>query len=258
LSSSADADDRRKVAEAFAGHAKAEPTLVKLLADADAGVRANAAWALATVGGAGAINGLATAVRDVDVAVAGNAALALARATTRAKQPSSATAPLCGALSDFRSYVRAAALTGLRENAQSCPAPKRGRADVIRHILRRDKSWRTRLAAAKLVAARKAQGAAGDLDKRALARCAAEDRDAGVAAQCARTGPVAARSAERHEVLVYVVPDGKTAPSPRAPFALVFADDAMRLGVADRRGAAFEIAAPEGALSLAVPAALAR
>src|SRR5690606_30605395 len=79
LSRGPDVDDRRKVAEALAGHPKQESALIALVADPDATVRANAAWSLAKVGGAAAIPKLASAVSDLDVAVAGNAAAALAR-----------------------------------------------------------------------------------------------------------------------------------------------------------------------------------
>ena len=60
------------------------------------------------------------------------------------------------------------------------------------------------------------------------------------------------------DVAVYVVPDGRNAPLPRAPFALVRADGLLRLGLADRRGEIFEAGTPRGTIRLAVPAALAR
>jgi HEAT repeat protein len=253
LSSTTDVDDRRKVAEALGGHPKAASTLVALLGDPDAAVRANAAWSLTKTGGAAALPSLSKAVADLDIAVAGNAAAALARAAARAKRPTLAVKPLCAALGDFRGYVRAAALSGLRELGKTCPKP-----ETVRRVLKRDKSWRARLAAARLLEARRKPGKAGELDRRALARCAAEDRDAGVAAQCAGRGAPLGSSKDTHDVMVYVVPDGKTSPSPGAPFALVLADGSMRLGVADRRGALFELGAPAGTISLAVPAALAK
>ncbi len=259
LSRGSDVDDRRKVAEALAGHPGSEATLLASLADADAGVRANAAWSLTRVGGAAAVPKLAVALGDVDVAVAGNAAIAIARAAASAKKPQMAVKPLCAALEDFRGYVRAGALTGLHEIRRTCAKP-----DVIRRVLRHDRSWRARLAAAKLLhlhlaSAKPSTGtsSAEELDRRALARCASEDRDASVAFQCARPAAPTPSSGITHGVLVYVVPNGKTAPIPRAPFALVLADGSMRLGVADRRGAFFESAAPAGSLTLAVPAALA-
>ncbi len=61
----------------------------------------------------------------------------------------------------------------------------------------------------------------------------------------------------KHAVTVFVTPDGASGPVPRAPFALVVADGTIRAGLADRRGAVFEPAAPDGGLELTVPAALA-
>ncbi len=252
LALSTHVDDRRKVAEALAGHSKAEPVLLKLLGDPDAGVRANAAWSLGQVGVGPSLSKLAALVSDLDVAVAGNAGVALARAATRAKRPETARKALCGALTDYRSYVRASALTGLRELGVSCPSQ-----EPVRHVVRRDPSWRARLAAARLLSSVKVTGKDAELNRRALTRCAAEDRDAAVAKACGAS-PSASPPRERHEVLVYVVPDGKTTPTPGAPFALVLADGSLRLGIADRRGALFERAAPAGVLELAVPAALAR
>jgi hypothetical protein len=51
---------------------------------------------------------------------------------------------------------------------------------------------------------------------------------------------------------------GSAEPAPRAPFALLRADGLMRLGLTDRRGEVFELDAPRGYVSLAVPAPLAR
>ncbi|HZO16139.1 MAG TPA: hypothetical protein VFB62_22850, partial [Polyangiaceae bacterium] len=154
---------------------------------------------------------------------------------------------LCGALGDYRAYVRANALAGVRAASIACDE------GAARRLLRRDRAWRVRHAAAALLRARVATTKDNKLDVRALARCAAEDRDAAVAARCSED-PRAASG--HHDVLVYVVPDGETVPIARAPFALVLADGSMRLGVSDRRGALFEQKAPAGQLELAVPAAL--
>ncbi len=299
LTKSPDVDDRRKVAEALAGHADHEPSLLALLRDPDATVRANATWSLGSKGSAAAIKPLQGLLTDLDVSVAGNATIALARVGARNKQPAPPTSPpptatpstagssaagsstagatnaappagaanaappagpaaaLCAVLSDYRPYVRAGALAGLRLLGSGCAAGK------IRHLLARDRSWRARLAAAELLlavsrSAPSPAAASNDavLDRRALTRCAVEDRDASVAARCAEK-TTQASTAITHEVLVYVVPDGKTAPVARAPFALALSDGTMRLGVADRRGALFERSAPDGPLTLAVPAALA-
>ncbi len=241
-----DPDDRRKVAEALAGQKRGEPPLLGLLADADPAVRANAAWSLGTVGQPASLAPLVEAVGDLDVGVAGNAAVSLARVAKRSKQTDKAVAALCAALGDYRAYVRAGALAGLRILGARCEG------GTVRHLLLHDDSWRVRLAAAQLL-----RQSDDTLDRRALWRCAVEDRDATVARRCEREPSAAPRAPASHDVMVYVVPDGKTAPEPRAPFALVLPDGRMRLGVADRRGALLEHDAPAGDLALAVPAALA-
>jgi HEAT repeat protein len=246
LSKSSDPDDRRKVAEALGGHASGEKGLVTLLRDPDPAVRANAAWSLGRVGSSRSLTSLGPLLRDLDVAVAGNAALALAKLAARHRGSANAKL-LCGALNDYRPYVRANALAGMRIAGVSCDD------SAGRRLLRRDRAWRVRYSAAGLLRSRAASSKDSRLDVRALARCASEDRDAAVAARCREDSP---QPAGAHDVLVYVVPDGETAPVPRAAFALVLADGAMRLGVADRRGALFEEKAPNGRIELAVPAAL--
>src|SRR5690606_26241007 len=107
-----------------------------------------------------------------------------------------ATSALCDSLADYRPYVRASALSGLRIAGQRCGGRAIG-------LLLRDRSWRVREAAARLL-----HGAGGDPDaRRALWRCAVEDRDAAVAAVCA-AAPKAPQG--RDDVLVYVVPHGAT------------------------------------------------
>jgi hypothetical protein len=202
------------------------------------------------VGGAASLPVLVAALQDLDAAVAGNAGTALARAAARAKRAGDAEKALCGALADYRPYTRAAALGGMKLLGSSCDPT------AVRHILRRDRSWRVRLMAARLLRARAgmATGEEAAASARALARCSLEDRDATVAAACASDGPAPNGA---HDLLVFVVPDGKTVPMARAAYALVLPDGTMRLGVADRRGAVFERAAPGGRVELAVPAALA-
>ncbi len=121
----------------------------------------------------------------------------------------------------------------------------------------RDPSEAARLAAADYLA--RAVARAGDkadaADVRALSRCASEERDAAVATRCGAPLEVPAGTAD---VAVYVVPDGRSVPLARAPFALVRADGLVRLGLADRRGELFESGAPRGTIRLAVPAALVR
>jgi hypothetical protein len=121
-------------------------------------------------------------------------------------------------------------------------------------MLARDPSAVVRAAVATLIqgiveAKRERQ----DVD--ALARCAADEPDGSVAATCIESldhpgepiGPVT----------IYVVPEGRRHPVPRAPFALVRPDGLMRLGLADRRGVVREAKSPRGELRLEVPAPLA-
>jgi len=243
-------DDRRKIAEALAGHPEAAPTLRRLAADADPGVRASAAWSLGAVGGKDAFPQLGAMLKDPDVAVAGNAAGAIGRVAARATDPASAAKLLCPALADARPYVRANSLAALSVAAARCDRA------LPRDLLARDPAEAVRLAAADHLArgAQKPDPEAA-ADARALARCAGEDRNASVALRCSK--PAAAPTGT-DDVAVFVVPDGRSAPLPRAPFALVRADGLMRLGTADRRGQLFEAAAPSGPIRLAVPAPLAR
>ncbi|AUX40913.1 phosphohydrolase [Sorangium cellulosum] len=256
MASAAPIDDRRKIAEALAGHAGhpgAAAALRKLAGDPDPGVRANAVWSLGAIGDKDALPLLLPLVKDPDAAVAGNAAGALGRLAGRA--PASApraAAALCAAFSDARPYVRANALAGLTVSGARCDGA------AARDLLARDPAEAVRLAAADHLAQ-----VGGEDGRRALARCASEDRNATVAARCAHAAPPRAPPSGAEDVVVFVVPfdagrgdAGRDAPVPRAPFALVRADGLMRLGVADRRGELFERAAPRGPLRLAVPAPL--
>ncbi len=249
-------DDRRKVAEALAGHPAMEAALSKLAEDVDPGVRANAVWSLGVIGKRANAPIVERLVKDPDVAVAGNAAAALGRIAAREGDPGLAKEALCAALAQERPYVRANALAGASIAGARCDP------DQARDRLARDPSEAVRIAAADFLG--RAIAAAGDkaidLDKRALIRCAGEDRNASVALRCSRAlapGPKADK-VELDDVAVYVVPDGRSQPGPRAPFALVRPDGILRLGLADRRGEVFEIKVPRGTLRLTVPAALAR
>jgi len=266
-----DGDDRRKIAEATAGFAsrgeaaqRAGASLaLKLLADPDPSVRANAAWALGKVGKRSDAAVLSARLADVDVAVAGNAAAALGRLATRGRTPRSPerlveprfVKPLCEALGDYRSYVRVNALASLRVIGARCPDGRE------RRLLRRAPNWRVRAAVADLlhrgiaVPGAAADGAALAADRRVLRSCVLEERDATVARHC-RDGRRAAEATDGG-IMVYVVPDGRTDPEPRVAYALALPDGMLRLGIADRRGSLFEQEPPAGQLSLAIPAALA-
>ncbi len=243
-------DDRRKVAEALAGHPEAASVLVPLLGDADPGVRANAAWSLGAVGKKDAVAALARAVTDPDVAVAGNAAGALGRIAAREGTPADVQASLCRAATEPRPYVRANAVVALGLAGASCEA------GLVVGLLHRDRSEAVRLAAAEALWRDVSRSTNGkETERRALARCAGEDRNATVANRCARP-PLRGQGTD--DVLVFVAPDGQDEPLARAPFALVREDGLLRMGITDRRGAFFEFAVPKGTIRLAVPAQLAR
>ena len=248
-------DDRRKVAEALAGHPESLSVLVPLLGDADPGVRANAAWSLGTVGKRPELGALTKLIVDPDVAVAGNAAASLGRIAARLSAGADVREALCRATADPRPYVRANAVVALGLAGGACDA------SVLEALLIRDRSEAVRLAGAAyfwrtLGAVAPADAAAKEAPRRALLRCASEERNATVAQRCSR--PPQALSEQTDDVLVFVAPDGKDEPLGRAPYALLRADGLMRMGIADRRGALFELGAPKGTIRLAVPAQLAR
>jgi hypothetical protein len=247
--------DRAKIAEALGGHPGESAALAGLLGDAAAAVRANAVWAVATSNG-GDANLLSASIRllaDSDLDVAANAAAAVALVGRRlgGTDRSRARSALCSSLGDWRPYVRANALAGLALLATRCEGGARER-----DLLAQDRSDAVRRAAARLlflVAATADDVGAGE-DARALSRCAAEDKSGMVAGACSGATPLPEQG---EPVVVFVVPDGQTSPVPRAAFSLLRADGLLRSGLADRRGAVFERAAPKGTLSLAVPGALA-
>jgi cellulose synthase operon protein C len=244
--SSAEIADRAKIAEALGSHPEAREGLAKLALDVDGSVRANAIWSLGSIGGAGQIPVLERALADRDVAVAGNAAAALGRVGKRSG--GKVVPALCKAAADSRSYVRANALAGLALANARCAGGEE------RAILARDPAPIARRAAARLIA--RVTSKAAQLDRAALAACAAEDPDGSVASSCAERSRSGAPGTEA--VVVYVVPIGEGSPAPRTPFALRRPDGVLRLGVSDRRGVVFEHDAPRGELSLDVPAPLAR
>jgi HEAT repeat protein len=231
-----DAADRAKVAESVLGDAAALPLLIELSHDADAGVRANAAWSLGFAADPRVLAELTRLLGDASPEVAANAAVALGRSGARLRYD--AHAELCSKIGDPRAIVRASALTGLRLDARSCDE-----AAIVR-VLGHDPSPRVRASAAALLASAPLTKTA----TLALARCAADDDDSDVAARC--SDPRVLATDTFAPVLVFVLPTGGDAPVPRAPFALRFADASERYGVTDRRGAVGELVAPEGALEL--------
>lgn len=256
---SQDPVDRRKVAEALRGHPEQGAVLTELLADGDAAVRAEAIWSAAFLspgdGASAAFARAAGLIADADLGVATNAAAAVAELGKglSARDPEAktrATTALCKALGDFRSYVRANALVGLGVLGSRCDGGK-----TERRLLAQDPSEVARQAAARLLRASGSSGRSGKEDAQALSRCLAEDKSGMVANACRAPAETSDRGSP---VLVFVVPDGRASPLPLAPYSLQRADGFIRSGIADRRGAVFEHAAPRGQLRLVVPGPLAR
>jgi HEAT repeat protein len=258
-----DAGDRRKIAEALAGHPDRLPELVRLFDDADPGVRANAVWSTGVIASVGSssppglrLDTMLRLVPDPEGDVAANSAAAAALIGRRLGQAGDAAGradaarALCKALGDFRPYVRANAIAGLGILGARCGDGARER-DLLAH----DPSEIVRRAVAHALRVAHAEGSptADRDDRRALSRCAADDKSGRVASACGAAYAVPTGSSA---TAVFVVPDGRSSPVPLAPFALVRADDLIRSGLADRRGALLELAAPTGPLSLAVPGAL--
>jgi HEAT repeat protein len=239
--SGADVDDRRTVAGVLAARSDGEGLALKLLADPDPSVRAQAAWSLGALGGVGSVRPLdqaaGQAAGDLDTAV--NAAASLGRVGARTK--SAVAELLCARLSDARPYVRANALVSLVAVGGRC-----GDGTVERRLLS-DPVDAVRGAAARLVGAVRR----GEADTAALTRCA-DDRVVAVARLCGGRAEAAARS---YAVEVVVVPEGEAGPLPRAGYALQLSDGRVRVGLTDRRGAVFEAAAPDGPLVLRALAA---
>ncbi|WP_394838322.1 HEAT repeat domain-containing protein [Pendulispora rubella] len=245
-----DADDRRSIATVLPVHARAsaEPLARGLLRDGDASVRAQAAWALGSLGeGAGAgVDALGTAIASSDLDTAINATAAVGRIAARTRAPQLAVRMLCPLLRDARTYVRANALAGLAASGARC-----GDGATERALLADDSNDLVRATAAAVLWRKPAA-----LDTAALERCAQADRSGTVAQRCRTTA--ASPAGGTHAVDVYVVPDTSPTPRPRAPYALHFEGGYLRVGIADRRGACFEPLAPEGELSLERPSAQAR
>jgi len=237
--------DRRAAAESLAAHADGAPSLRAMLGDADASVRAQAAWALGHTGDASDAARLVTIAHAPDDDAATDAAAAIGRIAARARAPGLAAGALCPLLSDARPYVRANALAGLALAGARC-----GDGAPERRALADDPSEEVRAAAALAVGR-----APGADDAQALERCARSDPSGAVAARC-RAHPT--WPARTHAALVYVVAEGATTPKPGAAYAMLLADGTLRAGVTDRRGAAFDPVAPEGDVSLRPPSALAR
>jgi HEAT repeat protein len=246
--------NRRKTAEALAGHPEQGETLKALLFDPDLDVRAQAAWSTGFAGGGPLAGALFTRIVDLigdpDVDVAVNATAATALLARAAPSQPRARAALCAALSDARPYVRANALAGLALSRVRCADGQRERT-----LLSQDGSDIVRQTAAELLwRVPSAAGPAAEADGRSLARCVADDKSGKVVRACRES---TRSGADPKPVVVFVIPDGRSSPLPSAPYALLRSDGLIRAGIADNRGAVFERYAPSGDLSLLLPAALA-
>jgi HEAT repeat protein len=238
LSRSDEVADRRAAATlgaAHAGDAQAVALVRALLGDADASVRAQAAWALGAVGDATDVPRLLAMAKQADADGATDAAGAMGRVIARTRGTDASA--LCGLLGDARAYVRANALVGLALGGLRCEG---GGAE--RRLLAEDTSEDARAAAAAAVATSSTPD-----DRRALERCARTDASGTVASRC-RALP--ARSVHTHAALVYVVPEGASAPRPGAAYAMLLSDGTIHAGTTDRRGAVFDPVAPEGTVTL--------
>jgi HEAT repeat protein len=234
---------RAKIAEALAAHPEASAEVVQLTRDAEAPVRANAAWSLGQIGSVEHAPVLLGLTRDSSAPVAASAVAALGLLGER--QELSLGSELCALLDDERGHVRANALTALRLSRKGCDE-----GDAVRWILAHDPIEEARIAAAALLQAAPDDPAARD----ALARCARRDTSGQVALACsAPLRPV--RDTKTSSISVLVAASSEASANPRVPFALVRADGLLRAGWADRRGSVWEAHAPSGTLRLALPAA---
>jgi hypothetical protein len=264
VSHSEEAADRRVAAVMASAHpdAPAVALLRVLLGDADASVRAQAAWSLGSIGDESDAPRLLVTARQGDPDAATNAAAALGRIAGRRRNTTSPASPslsaaLCGLLTDTRPYVRANALVGLATGGIRC-----GGGQSERVLLAEDPNEDVRAAAAAALAT-----APTPDDGRALERCARSDPSGFVAMRCrnpcldhAAAQPQTCRPhpTHVHAALIYVVPEGASTPRPGAAYAMLLADGTIRAGTTDRRGAAFDPVAPEGTVRLRPASALAR
>lgn len=248
-----DVDGRRAAAVALgahAGDAAAISPLVALAADVDASVRAQAAWSLGAVGGAGELDLVAKLARDPSAVTAANGAAAIGRILLRLPK-SSAPATLCTALDDERPYVRANALASIAGLvAAGRPACDEARP---RKMLEGDGNDVVRIAAARSLGAR--LRANGDAAARsALERCTLADPSGSVAAVCREallpnTSPATTTTSS---LVVFVAPDDGGAPEPRAAYAVERPDGFLHVGTADARGAVVETFLGRGTVRLRV------
>ncbi len=245
LAESGDADDRRAAVTALGGHPASDAVRKAATSDADASVRAQAAYALGEIGDASALGALTALARGGDTDVATNAAAGIARLAMvpgRVQAPS-LVAAACPMLADGRA-------TGLANALAALAAARARGADgkPERALLASDTSDLVRANAARVLAS----GTAPE-DRAALDRCASTDRSSEVARVC-RPRPAGPPSPLRtRAVTAYVFGETATAPRPRAPYLVEMEGGVLRAGIADRRGALFDPAAPASELALRRP-----
>jgi HEAT repeat protein len=246
--------DRRAAAIMCAAHPADVGAIAvarELLGDTDAAVRAQAAWAMGTLGDASDLGALDRLARAPDFDGAADAVAAMGRILARStaggagRGPAVAADVLCPFAEHGQVYVRANALAGLALAGARC-----GDGSHESNALAEDPSEDVRAAAARALASHPREG-----DDRALGRCARGDPSGAVSLRCRSPAPAPSRTGR---VLVYIVPESAVAPVPDAAYAILFADGMIRAGTADRRGAVFDPAAPDGDVSLRTPSALAR
>ncbi len=244
LAQRGDPSDRRAATVALGGHrgdAAAVAALRTGLADVDAGVRADAAFALGLAGDPASATALTAALKSRDHDVAVNAAGAIGRIYARAKDPRGAANALCPAAGDARGAVRANVAAALALAHARC-----GDGATTRKMLADDASELARAGAA-----RAARATPRPEDVTTLDRCVAAERNAEVARICREGAPRA--DGPGHAVTVFVYGETTSSPRPRAPYLLQYADGVLRAGLADRRGAVFDPAAPPGLIMLRPP-----
>jgi len=247
----ADIDDRRTVASALAAHPGSPEAIAlarTLMSDPDVTVRAEATFSLGSIGDPSLIPVLVGLTRSSDADVATNAAAAISRIAGRASPTPerSVVDGICPMLGSGRPTVRANALAGLALVKRRC-----GDGTLERKLLTDDPSDLVRGSAARAVVA----APLGE-DRTALDRCSAADRSAEVALLCRPRGTAADATSPRrpHAVTVFVVGDSTSVTArPRVPFLLEYEDGIVHAGVADRRGATFDPAAPAGNVVLRRP-----
>ena len=245
IAKSADVDDRRAVASVLATHKGSQAALAiarGLAADADSSVRAEAAFALGSLGDMTLLPYLVQLAKGGDADVATNAVAAIARiagVTGKSAAPA-ISATVCSMLNDGRATVRANALVALSAASARC---QDGRAE--RKILAEDASDLARAAAARAIMAAPVTD-----DRIAIDRCAAADRSAEVARLCRPRTNVPAAPRRAQAVTVFVIGETGGAAKPHASFLLEYEGGVLRAGTADRRGATFDPVAPNGDLVL--------